>query len=278
MMVYMLPLDGRVCGLGVMGFMSSGGILELRSFSLKTLLSLWIVAMVKFTLLHGNLIVRVFLGEYLLVWEGLHSSVVVMLVSFAINSLSDVLMACWLHCFTGNRSVDALIDLRGMAMAAGELGNSFFCGLHNCVLCGLVVGRIIEFGILCFVAWEDDERYLFLMSLQMCYKEASNIAVRHVRGDFVHLPCLKVNMKSSTVIVQGTSGRWLEQRVPTYTPWSLTRSCRRDQIWHGKVQPFYWQNYKCSGSAWETVEGFEIAICHGEEFHVERYKETGVGV
>ena len=68
------------------------------------------------------------------------------------------------------------------------------------------------------------------MSLQMCYKEASNIAVRHVRGDFVHLPCLKVNMKSSTVIVQGTSERWLEQRVPTYTPGSLTRSCRRDQI------------------------------------------------
>ena len=27
-----------------------------------------------------------------------------------------------------------------------------------------------------------------------------------------------------------------------------------------------------------VVEGFELAICHGEEFHVGRYKENGVGV
>lgn len=99
--------------------------------------------MVELSLLDRKLIVSVFLWEDLLVRERLDGGMMVMLMSLAINCLSDVLVASWLHGFAGDRSADALVDLRGMATFAGEIGDGFLCRLHDNVLFGMGLGLMI---------------------------------------------------------------------------------------------------------------------------------------
>jgi hypothetical protein len=87
--------------------------------------------MVKLSVLHWDLVVRVLLWQDLLMLYGLHSGMMVMLMSLTIHSLRDILVTGWLHAFAGNTWIYTLFNLRGMTVTPSELGDGFLCRLHD---------------------------------------------------------------------------------------------------------------------------------------------------
>ena len=65
------------------------------------------------------------LGEHLLMLQWLHSGMVMVFMNLTVNSLCDVLMTGWLHGLVGDSRIDLLINLCGVTLTAGELGNGF---------------------------------------------------------------------------------------------------------------------------------------------------------
>ncbi len=131
MVMDMLAGGGWQSRLGVLSLVSSASVLELRGLHLKTLSCLRLVTMVELSLFDRDYVVGVLLWQDLLVLEGLHGGVVVILVNFTVNSFGDVLMASGRDGLIDNRCVDSLLDLSGVAMTTSELGNGGFGGVHD---------------------------------------------------------------------------------------------------------------------------------------------------
>jgi len=130
MVVDMLACSHGESGLRVVCLSCGGGVLEFGGFACETLFRLRLVVVVEFAVLDGNHVVGVLLGEDLLVLEGLHGCVVVLLVDLAVDGLSDVLMAGRLNGLRGDGWVDDFLDVGVVSVAAGELADGGFGGLH----------------------------------------------------------------------------------------------------------------------------------------------------
>jgi len=123
MMVDVFALNSWCGSSRVSGFVGVGGVLELSQFSLESLASLMLVAMVEFLLDDRLHLVVMLLWEDFLVLDGLDSGVVVILVDLTVNRFSEFLMSGGLDVLAGDSWSNTLRDVGGVALAAGKLGN-----------------------------------------------------------------------------------------------------------------------------------------------------------
>lgn len=129
-MVDMLPGgDGESC-LSVLSLVYCGGVLEFSGLSLQTFLRLALVVVVELAVFNGDHVMGMLLGQYLLMLQGLHGCVVVVLVDFTVNSLCDILMTSGLDSLGGDGRVDDLLDVGLVAMSACEIADGGFGRLH----------------------------------------------------------------------------------------------------------------------------------------------------
>jgi len=105
--VDVLASDSGCGSLSVLHITLDGGVLELGSLCLETLLNLSIAAVLKLAVLDGSEVVVVLLGESLLVVDWLDRGVVVILVDLLVDDSGQVLVTvlvdglvddCWCNC------------------------------------------------------------------------------------------------------------------------------------------------------------------------------------
>lgn len=110
MMMHMLALCHRTLALGEDGVAYDAFIFGLLGLGCQRLLGLIMVSMIEFAMLDCALLVRVLLGENLLLINGLYGAVVVILMYLPVDSDVDVLMLGRLDRLVLDGRVDMLMN------------------------------------------------------------------------------------------------------------------------------------------------------------------------
>ena len=130
-MVDTLASDGRSSLLGVSCLVSSGMVLEATKLRSYSLLGVLVVLVSELLMLGGDHVVDMLLRQSFLVVDWLDRGVVMVLVDLSVDSLSNVLMACWVNSFLCHCWVDDLVDGGLVASVASELLDGGFSLLHD---------------------------------------------------------------------------------------------------------------------------------------------------
>jgi len=115
-----LTCNRGICGGGMLRLASCASILELCLLSGKAVLDVVVIAVLEMFVLDTDYIMGVLLWKHLLVLNGLHRGMVVILVDFTINSLSDIIMVGTSYILVGNSWVDSLMNSGVMLPILGK--------------------------------------------------------------------------------------------------------------------------------------------------------------
>ena len=110
MVVDVLPSDDRSSRVAFMCCSLGPCVLELSSFLFDTCLDLGRITMVMFTVLNGNHVVRMLLGQNLTVLDRLDGCVIVILMNFTVNGRGGFLMTVFGDVFIHDSGSNFLVD------------------------------------------------------------------------------------------------------------------------------------------------------------------------
>lgn len=131
MMMNVLAGDGWGSGDAVCCFLGGAAGLELGELGLDLRFGLLWVLVDDLSVLSGDHVVGVLLGQFLFVGDGLHCGVGVVLMDLTIDRLGGFLVAVRFDLLLDDGRLDCLVHIGMVALVGGELGDGFLGGLHG---------------------------------------------------------------------------------------------------------------------------------------------------